>query len=80
MLALSPCRVRDVALQPERLARLTGLYAIVGGEDPVVQAEAALSGGAGAIQVRMKAARPVEVLEVVAPDRGPRGGAVPWCS
>lgn len=53
-----------VSRKPERLARLTGLYAIVGGEDPVVQADAALSGGAAAIQVRMKAARPVDVLEV----------------
>jgi thiamine-phosphate pyrophosphorylase len=47
-----------------RLARLTGLYAIVGGDDPVAQAEAVLSGGAAAVQVRMKAARPAQVLEI----------------
>ncbi len=47
-----------------RLTRLAGLYAIVGGDDPVSQAEAVLSGGAAVVQVRMKAARPAEVLEV----------------
>jgi thiamine-phosphate pyrophosphorylase len=47
-----------------RLARLTGLYAIVGGNDPVAQAEAVVSGGARVVQVRMKAARPAEVLEI----------------
>lgn len=47
-----------------RLARLSGVYAIVGGENPISQAEAVLAGGAGAVQVRMKAARPAEVLEV----------------
>lgn len=47
-----------------RLSRLTGLYAIVGGENPVAQAEAVVAGGAAAVQVRMKAARPAEVLEV----------------
>jgi thiamine-phosphate pyrophosphorylase len=48
----------------ERLARLAGLYAIVGGTEPVAQAEAAIGGGAAAVQVRMKAALPGEVLEV----------------
>jgi thiamine-phosphate pyrophosphorylase len=47
----------------ERLARLTGLYAIVGGPDPIAQAEAAIAGGAAIVQVRMKDARPAEVLE-----------------
>jgi len=47
-----------------RLARLGGLYAIVGGEAPVGQAEAVLAGGAAVVQVRMKGARPAEVLEV----------------
>jgi thiamine-phosphate pyrophosphorylase len=47
-----------------RLARLSGLYAIVGGSDPVGQAEAAVAGGAAIVQVRMKAAHPAEVLEV----------------
>ncbi len=54
------CRVAGAG----RLARLAGLYAIVGGDDPVAQAEAVLSGRAAVIQVRMKAARPAEVLEV----------------
>jgi len=52
------------ATGPGRLARLLGLYAIVGGEDPIVQGEAVLSGGAAVVQVRMKGARPAEVLEV----------------
>ncbi len=47
-----------------RLARLRGLYAIVGGPEPVAQAEAAIAGGAAIVQVRMKAAHPAEVLEV----------------
>jgi thiamine-phosphate pyrophosphorylase len=55
---------RSAATGHGRLARLAGLYAIVGGEDPVAQAEAAIAGGAAAIQVRMKAARPAQVLEV----------------
>jgi thiamine-phosphate pyrophosphorylase len=46
-----------------RLARLRGLYAIVGDVDPVGRAEAALAGGAGAIQVRMKRSPAGEVLE-----------------
>ncbi len=37
-----------------RLARLRGIYAIVGDEDPVERAEAALAGGVGVVQVRMK--------------------------
>jgi len=41
-------------LHASRLARLEGLYAIVGDGDPVGQAEAALSGGARVVQVRMK--------------------------
>jgi thiamine-phosphate pyrophosphorylase len=49
---------------PARLARLSGLYAIVGGANPVAQAEAAVAGGAAVVQVRMKAALPVEILEV----------------
>jgi thiamine-phosphate pyrophosphorylase len=48
----------------ERRARLVGLYAIVGGDQPVAQAEAAIDGGAAVVQVRMKEARPAEVLEV----------------
>ncbi len=37
-----------------RLARLRGLYAIVGDEDPVANAAAALDGGASVVQVRLK--------------------------
>jgi thiamine-phosphate pyrophosphorylase len=37
-----------------RLARLRGLYAIVGDVDPVHRAEEAIAGGAGVIQIRMK--------------------------
>ncbi|HVO20957.1 MAG TPA: thiamine phosphate synthase [Anaeromyxobacter sp.] len=59
---------------PERLSRLAGLYAIVGGPDPLAQAEAAVSGGAAAVQVRMKAARPAEVLEVARRIVGLAGG------
>ena len=57
-----------------RLARLRGLYAIVGDDDPVGRAAAAIAGGAGAVQVRMKRAPAGEVLEaarrVVAEARG----------
>lgn len=52
---------------PERAARLTrlrGLYAIVGDEDPVGRAAAAVGGGAAVVQVRMKRASAREVLEV----------------
>jgi thiamine-phosphate pyrophosphorylase len=37
-----------------RLGRLRGLYAIVGGDDPVAQAAQALAGGAAVIQLRVK--------------------------
>jgi thiamine-phosphate pyrophosphorylase len=37
-----------------RLDRLRGLYAVVGGEDPVAQGQAALDGGASVIQLRVK--------------------------
>jgi thiamine-phosphate pyrophosphorylase len=40
--------------QAERLARLRGLYAIVGDEDPVARAAAVVAGGARVVQVRMK--------------------------
>jgi len=46
-----------------RLRRLRGLYAIVGGADPVGQAVAALGGGAGVIQVRLKDAPSGVVLQ-----------------
>ena len=49
-----------------RLARLRGLYAIVGGADPVAQAAEALAGGASVIQLRVKDAPAGEVLELAA--------------
>lgn len=45
-----------------RLERLRGLYAIVGDVDPVGRAAAAVDGGAGVVQVRMKSAPTGEVL------------------
>jgi thiamine-phosphate pyrophosphorylase len=47
-----------------RLSRLRGLYAIVGDDAPVARAEAAIAGGAAAVQVRMKRAPAGEILEV----------------
>jgi thiamine-phosphate pyrophosphorylase len=46
-----------------RLARLSGLYAIVGGSDPVAAAAAAIAGGARAVQLRLKDAPSGAVLE-----------------
>jgi thiamine-phosphate pyrophosphorylase len=46
-----------------RLARLRGLYAIVGDADPVGRAEQAVAGGAGVVQVRMKRSPAGDVLE-----------------
>ena len=45
-----------------RLARLRGLYAIVGDEDPIGRARLALAGGAGVVQVRMKSSPAGAVL------------------
>jgi len=57
-----------------RIARIQGLYAIVGDEDPVGQARAAVDGGALVVQVRMKKAPSGTVLaaarEIVAMARG----------
>ncbi len=62
------------ALHASRIARLRGLYAIVGDEDPVGRARLAVEGGAGVVQVRMKAAAAGTVLaasrEIVALCRG----------
>jgi thiamine-phosphate pyrophosphorylase len=49
------------AVSPERLARLRGLYAIA---SRVEEARAALSGGAGVVQVRAKGAPAGEVLRI----------------
>ncbi len=48
----------------ERLGLLRGLYAIVGDEDPVGRAGAAVAGGAGVVQLRMKRAPSGEILAV----------------
>jgi thiamine-phosphate pyrophosphorylase len=53
----------SAAIHASRLARLAGLYAIVGDEDPVGQARAALDGGAGVVQVRMKRSPARAILE-----------------
>lgn len=53
------------AAGPGRIPRLAGLYVIVGGADPLGQAEAALRGGARVLQVRMKAAPAGAILDVV---------------
>jgi thiamine-phosphate pyrophosphorylase len=45
-----------------RLARLGGIYAIVGDDDPVGRAAAALEGGVGVVQVRMKGSPAGEIL------------------
>jgi len=56
-MALPPSPART-----DRLSRLAGLYAIVGGEDPLGQARAALDGGAGVLQLRLKDRPSGEVL------------------
>jgi thiamine-phosphate pyrophosphorylase len=53
----------DSPARADRLARLGGLYALVGGPEPVAQAVAALDGGARVIQLRLKAASAAAVLE-----------------
>jgi thiamine-phosphate pyrophosphorylase len=61
-------------MRAARLARLSGLYAIVGSPDPLEQARAALAGGARVVQVRVKDRPAGEILEaarhVVALARG----------
>jgi thiamine-phosphate pyrophosphorylase len=70
------CGAMEVSptLRASRLARLRGLYAIVGEGDPIAQARLAVLGGAGVVQVRMKTAPAGEILrvsrEVVAACRG----------
>jgi thiamine-phosphate pyrophosphorylase len=56
---LSPSAVREA-----RLARLGGLYAIVGGEAPLDLAAAVLAGGARVVQLRIKEASAGELLEL----------------
>jgi thiamine-phosphate pyrophosphorylase len=47
-----------------RLLRLRGLYALVGGADPLGQAAQALDGGAAVLQLRVKDRPAAEVLEL----------------
>jgi thiamine-phosphate pyrophosphorylase len=47
-----------------RLLRLRGLYALEGGADPLAPAAAALDGGAGIVQLRVKDRPAGEVLEL----------------
>jgi thiamine-phosphate pyrophosphorylase len=49
-----------------RLGRLRGLYALVGGSDPVWQASEALDGGAEVIQLRVKDRPAAEVVALAA--------------
>jgi thiamine-phosphate pyrophosphorylase len=56
--------VSDVAGGAARRARLGGLYAIVGGADPVAQADAAIGGGARVVQVRVKDRPAGEILAI----------------
>jgi thiamine-phosphate pyrophosphorylase len=56
-------RLPPSSARAARLARLDGLYAIVGGHDPVGQAEAALAGGATVLQLREKERPAGAVLE-----------------
>jgi len=51
-------------VRPARLARLRGLYAIVGDVDPTERARAAIAGGAAVVQLRMKRAPAGEILAV----------------
>ncbi len=57
-----------------RLARLNGLYAIVGDDDPIGNARLAIEGGAGVVQVRMKSSPAGAILaaarEIVGIARG----------
>ena len=57
-----------------RITRLRGLYAIVGDDDPVGKARAAIEGGAAVVQVRMKSSPAGAILEaareIVALSRG----------
>jgi thiamine-phosphate pyrophosphorylase len=61
-------------VRADRLSRLRGLYAIVGDVEPVRRAEAAVVGGAGVVQVRMKSSGAGQILEaarrIVAVARG----------
>lgn len=50
------------AERQRRLARLRGLYAIVGDEAPVERARAAVEGGAAVVQVRMKRSSAGDIL------------------
>ncbi len=56
--------LRASASRSARLVRLHGLYAIVGGSDPVAQAALALDGGATVLQLRVKSWPGAELVAV----------------
>ena len=62
MLAATPLPASPA--RAARLARLGGLYALVGGADPIAQAAEALDGGAGVLQLRVKEGGDAALLEV----------------
>ena len=70
----APSQHAEGTIHAARLARLTGLYAIVGGPDVVERAAAAVDGGARVVQIRWKDAPARAVLDaarrVVALARG----------
>ena len=57
-MSADPCQARA-----DRLARLRGLYAIVGDLDPVGRAQAVIAGGASVVQVRMKGSPAGAILD-----------------
>ncbi len=54
----------DSAARSSRLERLRGLYALVGGADPLAEAAEALAGGAEVLQLRVKDRPAGELLEL----------------
>lgn len=61
--ACYPQRMVASAVHADRVARLSGLYAIAGGTDLVERARAAIEGGARVVQVRWKDGSAGAVLE-----------------
>ena len=57
-MSADPCQARA-----DRLARLRGLYAIVGDLDPVGRAQAVIAGGASVVQLRMKGSPAGAILD-----------------
>ena len=59
---MCPVMEDSADLHRSRIARLRGLYAIVGDDDPIGRARLAVEGGAGVVQVRMKSSPAGAVL------------------